>query len=97
MLFLELDDDADGKSVGILMMASAENEERNFVDEEDEDGSEGPGKSCLRGASADMMMLYVMSTAEQVITKAKNNFPQPMGSGEEEAAAAKVIQERGNN
>lgn len=80
LLFLELDG-FDGKSVGILMVD----------EEEDEDGSERPGKSCLRGALDDMMMmLYVMSIAEQVITNVKNSFPQPMAGGDEAAVGVAV-------
>lgn len=39
-----------------------------------------PGKSCLREAFADMIMLYVMSAAEKAIIRVKKTFPQPISS-----------------
>ena len=48
-------------SMGILMMGSTEN------GVEDEDGC--PGKPCLRGAFAEMSILYVMRATEKVMRR----------------------------
>ena len=42
------------------------------------EGREGPGKSCLRGALAEIMILYVMSATEKVIRIVKNKLPHPI-------------------
>jgi len=42
------------------------------------EGREGPGKSCLRGALAEMMMLYVIRATEKVIRIVKNKLPHPI-------------------
>lgn len=49
----------------------------NFLKEE-EDGFEGPGKSWLRDAFAEMMMLYVINAADKTMTSMKKMFPIPI-------------------
>lgn len=59
-------------STGILITGSTE-----ILDEEEED-RDGPGSSCLRGALAEMIMLYVIRAIEKVTSRVKKVFPQPI-------------------
>lgn len=61
--FLNLDVDDDEDFVVILIMGSA----LFLENDEDLDGFKGPGKSCLRGAFDDMIMLYISTTAENIV------------------------------
>lgn len=44
----------------------------------DEDVVDGPGRSCLRGALAEMRILYVIRATDKVTRTAKKRFPQPI-------------------
>lgn len=46
--------------------------------DDDEGWLPPPGKSCLSGALAEMIMLYVINATESVITRLKKIFPQPI-------------------
>lgn len=42
------------------------------------EGFEGPGKSGLRGALAEMITLYVIRATEKVMIRVKKKFPHPI-------------------
>lgn len=66
---LEVDLPPEDLSNGILITGSTK------IEAEDLDG---PGNSCLRGAFAEMSMLYVMRATESDTSKVKNKLPQPI-------------------
>lgn len=41
-------------------------------------GCDEPGSSCLIGAFADIIMLYVINATENVMIRVKKKFPQPI-------------------